>query len=224
VLPSDVSHVEDEDAKREEASLVQALRERDEAAFALLLNRHHRSLLALALLYVPSRAIAEEVVQETWLGVLRGIDRFEGRSSLKTWIYRILVNRAKTHGRKEGRTEPFSALQSALEEPGESSVDPSRFRPPDAPRWPNHWLTPPDRWGESAEDRLLSKETQALILRTIDGLPPNQRAVITLRDVDGLPSHEVCHLLSISSANERVLLHRARSKVRGVLEEYFQEA
>jgi RNA polymerase sigma-70 factor, ECF subfamily len=204
----------------DEAELVEALRGGDETAFVALLEQYHSSLVRLAMLYVPSRAVAEDVAQETWLGLLRGIDRFEARSSLKTWLFRILVNRAKTRGEREGRLIPFSALWSAESDPYEAAVEPERFLPADHPQWPGHWASPPNSWGESPEERLLAGETRAHIDAAIRTLPPAQQEVITLRDVEGWGSAEVCDLLGISEANQRVLLHRARSKVRRALEAY----
>jgi RNA polymerase sigma-70 factor (ECF subfamily) len=210
-------------ATPDEVRLVQALRGGDEAAFAELVERYHRGLMRLALLYVSSRAAAEDAVQETWLGVLRGLDRFEGRASLKTWIYRILVNRAKTRGEREARQIPFSSLGSPAIDDG-PTVDPDRFRGPDDAQWPGHWAAgkAPQSWDDDPEARLLSSETLARIRQAVDRLPPNQREVITLRDVEGWSSEEVCHVLDISETNQRVLLHRARSKVRNALEEYFR--
>lgn len=206
----------------EEVELVNALRGGHEDAFVTLIERLHAPMLRLASMYV-SKAVAEEVVQDTWLGLLQGIHRFEARSSLKTWIFRILMNRVKTRMQREARSIPFSALWGPASDPAEPSVDPDRFFGPNHPQWPHHWRTPPHSWGESPEERLLSKETQVYIQRTIDKLPPAQREVIRLRDVMGCTSEEVCEILSISGANERVLLHRARSKVRRALEEYFEE-
>jgi RNA polymerase sigma-70 factor, ECF subfamily len=204
----------------DESRLIDSLRRRDEAAFSLLVDRYHATLLRLARMYVPDRAAAEEVVQETWLGVLKGIDRFEGRSSFKTWLFRILTNTAKTRGVRDSRSLPFSALFDAETEPFEPAVDPDRFRPADAPQWPNNWKEPPSVWGQDPEERLLSRETLATIRSAIEALPPAQREVITLRDVDGWSSEEVCNALGISETNQRVLLHRARSKVRLALEQY----
>jgi RNA polymerase sigma-70 factor (ECF subfamily) len=198
---------------REEA-LVAALRSGDEAAFTTLVRDFGPSMLRLARLYVSSRAVAEEVVQETWVGVLRGIERFEGRSSLKTWIYRILTNTAKTRGIREGRSVPFSSL--AAEDDG-PSVDPDRFLGEES-RFPGHWAAPPQRWEGS--ERLLTQEALAVIEREIAKLPPAQAVVITMRDVEGFAADEVCNALEISETNQRVLLHRARSKVRRALEEY----
>jgi RNA polymerase sigma-70 factor, ECF subfamily len=207
----------------DESRLIDALRRRDEAAFLALVRRHHASLLRLARVYVGSQAVAEEVAQDAWLGVLQGIDRFEARSSFKTWLFRILVNRAKTRGERESRTVPFSALGDgeAGAEPFEPAVDPARFRGPDDAVAPFHWSQPPRPW-ESPEERLLSAETLGLIAQAIAGLPPRQRAVITLRDVEGLSAEDVCNVLEISDTNQRVLLHRARSHVRAALERHLE--
>ena len=161
--------------------------------------------------------MAEEVAQETWLGVVRGIDRFEGRASLKTWLFRILINTAKTRGIREGRSVPFSALTP--EDEGES-VDPGRFHPAERERAPRHWAVPPAIWSTAPEERLLAAETRELILTTIETLPPNQRAAIVLRDIEGFTSEEVRNALGVEETNQRVLLHRARSKVRQALEDY----
>lgn len=205
-----------------DADLINPLRDGSEAAFVALLNRYCAPMLHVASMYVPD-GMAEDIVQEAWLGVLKGIDRFEGRSSLKTWIFRILINLAKTRGRREARSIPFSSLWDPAEDPGEPAVDPARFLDARDPRWPHHWATPPHSWGESPEDRLLSDEGRAYIDRAIETLPPSQREVITFRDIQGWTSKEVCALLGITPANERVLLHRARSRVRRVLERYFDE-
>ena len=203
--------------------LIAALRRGDEAAFASLVNAYHPSLVRLAMIYVPDQAVAEEVAQEAWLGVLRGLERFEGRSSLKTWIFRILANCAKTRGRRESRSVPFSAVWNTADEPDEPSVDPNRFKPDDAPIEARHWVTFPNSWSEIPEERLLSQETHAVIQQAIEALPPSQCEVITMRDVEGWTSEEVCNVLGISETNQRVLLHRARSKVRRALEHYFDE-
>jgi RNA polymerase sigma-70 factor (ECF subfamily) len=212
----------DEPAAADERRLVAALRAGDEAAFGLLIDRHNSMLLRLARLYVGDPAVAEEVVQETWLGVLRGLDRFEGRSSLKTWICRILANRAKTRAEREGRSIPFSALWEARDEPDET-VDADRFHPAGHPG-AGHWATPPRDWEVMPEERLLSAETRQRVRAAIDALPANQRMVISLRDVEGWSAAEVCNALAISETNQRVLLHRARGRVRRTLERYLAEA
>jgi RNA polymerase sigma-70 factor, ECF subfamily len=169
---------------------------------------------------VRTRAVAEEVVQETWLAVLHGLDRFEGRSSLKTWIFRILTNIAITRGTRESRCLPFSSLAEREADEPDEPVDASRFLPADHDRWPHHWALGPTRW-ETPEEGLLTGETRDCILRAVDALPPAQRTVITMRDIEGWPSGEVCDALGISEGNQRVLLHRARSKVRAAVEEHF---
>lgn len=207
----------------EEARLVERLRAGDERAFAAVVEEWSPGMLRLARVYVSSRAMAEEVVQETWLGVIRGLDRFEGRSSLKTWAFRILTNTAKTRAQREGRSVPFSAFASIGDEAGEPSVEPERFYDASDPNWPHHWISSPRRWAEIPEERLVSDETRKVIEEAIAELPPAQREVITLRDVDGFSSEEVCSLLEISEGNQRVILHRARSKVRRALERYLDE-
>ncbi|HEV2580376.1 MAG TPA: sigma-70 family RNA polymerase sigma factor [Ktedonobacteraceae bacterium] len=209
-------------ASADEIRLVEALRNGSETAFVMLIEQYHRALLRLAMVYVSSRAVAEEVVQETWLGVLQGLQRFEGRSSLKTWIFRILTNCAKTRALREGRSVPFSSLAEFREEDDEPAVEPERFRTADMGS-AGQWLTPPQRWDEIPEERLLSQETRARLWKAIEVLPPNQRAVITLRDIEGWDSEEICRFLDISEVNQRVLLHRARARVRRALEMYFDE-
>jgi RNA polymerase sigma-70 factor (ECF subfamily) len=204
----------------DEARLIAALRARDESAFAELMREYNAALLRVAQIYVSSRAVAEEVLQETWIGVLNGIDGFEARSSLKTWIFRILTNIAKTRGQREGRTVPFSALERPDAVP-EAAVDADRFLPPDHERWPGHWAAKPEPW---PEDRLIAGETREVVQRAIEELPPAQRAVISLRDVEGWSPEEACNALGVTETNQRVLLHRARSKVRQVLEDYLSEA
>jgi RNA polymerase sigma-70 factor (ECF subfamily) len=208
-------------AGAEEQELLQALRDRQEAAFVELIRSYHSSMLRVARIYVSTRAVAEEVIQETWVGVLRGIDRFEGRSSLKTWIFRILTNTAKTRAEREGRTIPFSALDpTRVPEP---AVAPERFLADDDPRWPGHWAVAPASWAGLPEDRLLGKETRELVTGAIEALPASQRAVISLRDIEGWESAEVCNVLGLSETNQRVLLHRARSRVRRELESYLEQ-
>ena len=204
----------------DELELVLALRAGDEDAFTKLVNRYQSSMLRVALTYVGSRAVAEEVVQEAWLGVLNGIGRFERRSQLKTWIMRIVVNRAKRRGSEEARSVPLSVTQPAREDLG-PSVDPDRFRGPDDP-WAGHWRSSPPNWAAMPEPRLLSREMLNEVRRALEGLPEKQREVITLRDVLGYSGAEVCNVLTISETNQRVLLHRARSRVRAAVEDYLQ--
>jgi RNA polymerase sigma-70 factor, ECF subfamily len=207
----------------EDLERVAALRRGDEAAFVELVRGFHGSMLRLAMVYVSSRAVAEEVVQEAWLGVLQRIDGFEGRSSLKTWILRIAANLAKTRGARERRSVPFSTVADPDAEAGEPPLAPARFLEP-GHRWAGHWAAPPRSWQEVPEERLLAMETTAHVEQAIETLPPRQRAVITLRDVEGWSAPEVCDLLGLSEVNQRVLLHRARCKVRAELERYFEEA
>jgi len=199
---------------RSDEETLAALRRGDERVFVELVEQHQSLMLRVASRYVRNRAVAEEVVQETWLGVLNGLRNFESRASLKTWIFRILTNRAITRAEREGRAVPFSSLGDPG--PDEPAVDPDRFRP-DGDRWPGGWKCFPE---PLPQERLLERETLALIGSAISELPERQHTVITLRDVEGWSSEEVCQALAISEANQRVLLHRARSKVRRRLETY----
>ena len=201
----------------EEADLVARLRGGDERAFEALVDRHYATMLAVARGYVRTRAIAEEVVQEAWLGVLNGIDRFEGRSSLRTWIMRIVVNIAISRGEREARSVPFSTLAS--EESDEPAVDPERFRGQND-GFPGHWRAYPGNWASLPDDALLGRETLGVVMSAIEELPDAQRLVITMRDVAGCTPEEVCGALDVSDGNQRVLLHRARSHVRGALERH----
>ena len=195
-----------------DSEIVAALKRGDESVFADLVDAYSPGLMRMAQMFVRDRAVAEEVVQETWLAVLRGIDRFEGRSSLKTWIFRILMNTAKTRGQREARSVPFSAAAHD----DEPSVDPDRFLGPDH-RYAGGWMLGPSEW-KTPEEELLQGETRDAILAAIDQLPDAQRTVITMRDVEGFPPEEVAEALGISDGNQRVLLHRARSKVRAAIE------
>ena len=201
----------------EEAELVARLRGGDERAFEALVDRHYASMLAVARGYVRTRAIAEEVVQEAWVGVLNGIDRFEARSSLRTWIMRIVVNIAISRGEREARSVPFSSFASA--EGDEPAVDPERFRD-QSDGFPGHWKAYPGNWAALPDDALLGRETLGVVMSAIEELPDAQRVVITMRDVAGCSSEEVCGALDVSDGNQRVLLHRARSHVRGALERH----
>ena len=206
------------DGAPSDSVLIAGLKQRDEAAFATLVARYGPLMLRVASRYVRNRTVAEEVVQETWLGVLTGIDRFEGRASLKTWLFRILTNRALSRAERERRTTPFSALTQHDDAP---AVDPDRFRG-EGDRWPGGWLTFPASWDSLPEERLLAGETLEVIEQAIATLPERQHHVIVMRDVEGWPAEDVCAALAISEANQRVLLHRARSKVRAALEAYLE--
>ena len=208
-------------ASQQDLALVAALRGGDETAFMMLVERYQPAMLRIARMYVSTNAVAEDVVQDAWVGVLKGLDGFEGRSSLRTWIFRILVNTAKTRGQREARSLPFSSVWAA-DPDGESSVDSDRFLPLGHPFSPGAWAEPPVEGESTREERLLSKEALTVVSRAIEALPPNQREVIRLRDVLGWPSSEVRNALDISETNQRVLLHRARTKVRRALESYLR--
>jgi RNA polymerase sigma-70 factor (ECF subfamily) len=208
------------DPATDQTELIAALRRGDQAAFAKLVDELSPGLLRLAIQHVPSRAVAEEVVQDTWVGVINGIDRFEGRSSLKTWIYRILLNNARTRGKRERRTLPFSYFRRRAEEGGsEPAVEPERFQGRRGEQ-PGSWARPPVEW-EAPEEKLAMAEARQVMLEAIAALPPRQREVITLRDIQGLSAEEARNALGVKETNQRVLLHRARSKVRAALERYF---
>jgi RNA polymerase sigma-70 factor (ECF subfamily) len=210
-------------AAAEDRRLVAGLRAGDEAVYGELLRRWHPGMLRVARMYVRDRGTAEDVVQETWLAVLQGIDRFEGRSSLKTWVFRILTNRAKTRGGREARSVPFSALGGDAEA-GEPAVPEDRFLGADDPRTPQAWATPPRSWAAVPEERLEARETIDCIRMAIADLPDAQRIVIALRDIDGWTAAEVRDALEITDSNQRVLLHRARSKVRMACEAQLEAA
>jgi RNA polymerase sigma-70 factor, ECF subfamily len=200
--------------------LVAGLRAGDEEAFARVLGEWSRSMIRVARSFVSTDASAEEVVQDTWLAVIQGIDRFEGRSSLRTWVYRILVNTARKRGVREHRSVPWSSLSPTDDDRG-PTVDPAAFRGSDDP-YPGGWKTFPEEWA-STESAVLAGEVRATVTAALDGLPDRQRIVITLRDVLGHSSDEVCQMLDISSANQRVLLHRARAAVRTQLASYLED-
>jgi RNA polymerase sigma-70 factor (ECF subfamily) len=208
-------------SKREgDVELVEALRRGDEAAFAQLTDELNGPLTRLALAHVPSRAVAEEVVQDTWVGVIRGIDRFEGRSSLRTWIFQILLNNARTRGQREKRTLPFSSLRRRDPEGrDEPAVDADRFQGRRG-EYPGHWARPPVEW-DSPEERLAGDAARGVMLTAISKLPERQREVLALRDIQGYTAEEACNALRLTETNQRVLLHRARSKVRAALERHF---
>ena len=203
-----------------EAALLTALRCGDEDAFGAVVDAYGAAMHRVALTFVRSRAVADEVVQEAWLGALRGLDRFEGRSALRTWLLRIVANIARTHAVREARTVPFSSLELEREAAEhEPALPTDRFQGPDE-RYPCRWVSFPLPWSAEPDSALLSAETRKLIADTIAGLPDGQRIVISLRDVEGWDSAEVCSVLELSETNQRVLLHRARSKVRAALERY----
>ncbi len=198
--------------------LVDLLRAGDERAFADLVDRYSPSMLSVARAYVTSREVAEDVVQDTWLALLQGIDRFEGRSSLRTWLFRVLVNIAKTRGVREKRCTPVD-----MHVGDHPAVSPDRFQSA-ASAWPDHWVRFPMPWRESPESSLLSGEALDLVRSELARLPEQQRIVVSLRDVDGYGSDEVCALLDLTAANQRVLLHRGRARIREALGGYFGAA
>lgn len=197
----------------DDVALVTALRSGDEQVFCQLVDHWGGMMLRLALTHVANRAVAEEVVQEAWLTVLRSLDRFERRSALRTWVLGIVVNVARSRARVERRSVPLEA------EVAGASVDPARFLPADHPRWPHHWAAEPIAWRTPEED-LLAGETRRIMLQAIDALPPTQHDVLILRDVEGVGAADVCNILGITDTNQRVLLHRARSRVRAALERH----
>ena len=199
---------------RNDDALLRALHEGDERVFTDLVERWGGVMLRVALAHVKNRAIAEEVVQDGWLTVLRSLDRFERRSSLRTWVLGIVINLARSRARAERRSV------APAPESGGAVVDPARFLPPDHPRWPHHWAVAPVPW-RTPEEELLALETRKMILEAIDTLPPAQREVLVSRDLEGLSATEVCNILELSDTHQRVLLHRARSRVRNALERYF---
>jgi RNA polymerase sigma-70 factor (ECF subfamily) len=204
----------------DESELVAALRRRDEGAFAALVRSYHGLMLKVASAQLNNATSAEEVVQETWLAVITGIDAFEGRSSLRTWMFRILTYQASARLERDGRQIPFSALAAADAATADPSVDPSRFLPRDHAQRPFFWISDPREWPEAA---LLADEVRSVIRRAIEGLCATQRIVISLRDLEGWAPDEVCEALNISDGNQRVLLHRARSRVRQVLDSYLRD-
>ena len=199
---------------------VAAVRAGDEGAFNDLFARTYPMMKRVARTYVASDAVAEEIVQETWMAVVTGIDRFEGRSALGTWIFSILTNQAKTHSGRERRAVPFSCVTPR--DADEPAVDPDRFQNDDD-AWPGHWATPPRPW-QKPERRLLSLEARDRLKAALTQLPDRQRLIVGLRDIDGRSAEEVCNLLGLSQENQRVLLHRGRARLRSVLEEYLNAA
>lgn len=204
-----------------DAELLARLRAGDEAAFRDLVVRWSPAMLRVARTFVGSLASAEDAVQDTWLGVVNGLHRFESRSSLRSWTFAILVNRARTRGAREARTVP-AQLGTGVAEHG-PTVDPARFQGPDG-AYPGHWTSSgaPRRWSDHPEDHALSREAVGVVETALEQLPPRQKLVVSLRDVHGFSSEEVCSVLKISPENQRVLLHRGRAALRQALEEYFR--
>jgi RNA polymerase sigma-70 factor (ECF subfamily) len=215
-MPADLAAGANATRCEADEQVVASLRAGDERTFHELYQRHHPAMKRVARSYVDSDTVAEDVVQETWLAVLTGIDRFEARSALGTWIFSILINQAKSLSTKERRTLPLSCLG-----PGdEPAVGADRFQTDDD-AWPGHWATPPRPW-EKPDRRLLSLEARSRLKDALALLPERQRLIVGLRDVDGLSSGEVCELLDLSQENQRVLLHRGRSRLRAALGEYLE--
>jgi RNA polymerase sigma-70 factor (ECF subfamily) len=209
-------------ARDEELALLAKLRDRDERTFMALVEELHPAMVRLARTFVPSQAVAEEVAQEAWVGVLNGIDRFEGRSSLKTWVMRIVTNQAIRRGQRERRTVPFSALAARDADGDEPVAGPDAFLPADH-RWAGHWAAAPQPFPDP-EKRAMMRETMDVVRAAIASLPEAQRVVISLRDIEGWDSADVCAALEITEVNQRVLLHRARGKVRSALDKCFAGA
>ena len=203
--------------ERDDATIVAALRRGDEAAFTALVRQYQALMLRVARGYCRDPRVAEEVVQETWMALLEGIDRFEGRASLKTWLFRVLVKRAITRGTRERRQVPFSSVAPEAEDDG-PTVDPDRFLPAEHPRFAGHWAAYPGDWNALPHDRLMSRETIQAVRKAIEELPERQRTVISMRDIGGFSPEEICEALDLSEGNQRVLLHRARAKVREAIE------
>jgi RNA polymerase sigma-70 factor, ECF subfamily len=206
----------------DETALLDRLRVGDEAAFTDVVDRWSRTMLRVARAYVSTDASAQEVVQDTWLAVIRGLDAFEGRSTLKTWAFRILVNTAKTRGVREARSRPMSSLVVNLDDDS-ATVDPSRFRGPDD-QYPGGWAphAVPQRWEGDPAREVLRGEVRTLVSSAMSELPERQRAVLLLRDVQGCDSDEVCQILDLTPENQRVLLHRGRARMRASLEDYYR--
>jgi RNA polymerase sigma-70 factor (ECF subfamily) len=206
-----------------DAGEVQALRQGSEAAFRSLVERYNPTLTRVARTLVRDASVAEEVVQQTWVEVLESTSTFEARSTVRTWLCGICINTARARLRKERRTVPMSALGKEGDASADAAVDPSRFFPPES-HWAGHWYAFPNPWPDSPEDSALSAELKPRLLAAIDALPEPQREVLVLRDAEGFSGEEVCNLLGLSATNQRVLLHRARSKLRALLEDLFDKS
>jgi RNA polymerase sigma-70 factor (ECF subfamily) len=220
--PHDAAVVQDEAVRSDDDALVARLRAGDEDAFRELLDHYDAPLRRVARTYVATDSAADEVVADTWLGVLKGIDRFEQRSSLKTWIFRILMNIARTRGTRDKRSIPFSSL-GPDDDDAEPTIAPERFQGPGGPH-PGGWAAFPPRWHDDPEIRALGHETLGVVQDALTMLPPAQQEVVRLRDLEGWTSVEVCNALGLTETNQRVLLHRGRAKLRAALERYFDEA
>jgi RNA polymerase sigma-70 factor (ECF subfamily) len=207
---------------QDDKALIQELRAGSESAFVGLVTRYNCEMIRVALCFVRDEATAQEVVQDAWLGVLKGLATFEGRSTLKSWIFSIVVNQAKTRGVREARSIPFSSLAAQEASGTEPAVDPSRFLGPDE-QWPGHWAQPPQSWGQDPEACFLQAEMMGQLAHCVESLPSAQRTVLLLRNVAGHDADSICNTLGITMTNMRVLLHRARSKLRNELERYRSE-
>jgi RNA polymerase sigma-70 factor, ECF subfamily len=207
--------------ERDEEQLLTELRKGDEEAFCALVRRHTPSMTRVAMAFVSRRAVADEVVQETWLNVVRSLDAFEARSSLRTWIYTILGNCARRRAEQEQRLVPLSEIAAAEASGDELGVSRDRFF--ESGRWAGMWSTAVSRWEDLPENRIVSRELRTTLLEAIDALPRMQRAVITLRDIEGWSPEEVCEYLGLANGNQRILLHRARAAARSAIERYLEE-
>jgi len=204
----------------EESRLLEGLRSGDEAAFVQLVDRHGGAMLRVAYLYVRNESVAEEIVQETWLSMLKGIEGYEGRSSLRTWLFAILANCARKRLKTEGRSVPIASLGGSADE---LSVPEERFFPSTHPRWAGMWSTLVDSWDQVPDEELLGGEAREQLRNAVMVLPARYATVFVLRDVEGWSGQEVSALLEISPENQRVLLHRARTRIRAALEDYFEQ-
>lgn len=206
--------------KKDEDRLLARLKRGDEGAFDELVNQHHSALIRMAMGYVADREVAEEVVQDTWMAVIESLSRFEGRSSLRTWICGILIHKAKDRGVREKRHTTFSAFESC-DDDNDEAVDPSRFR--QTGEWAGHWAFPPQPWDDQTPETLLaSKQAVDCMQRAIEALPATLKEVLILRDVEGVEAKEVCEMLNITETNLYVRLHRARERVRAAVETYLE--